>query len=312
LCSGGRNLKAITTPTGTFILLLGAFWLILYMVAGDAPVQYKLLIHDGSMENFAGTGEFLGYFRDTVTRLNPDFGVLFHLAILALIFAAYRSRRSEKYRLPLIAFTFLYLFFEFGSTSLTTYLPIWKLSRFLTILIVPVALLVALASDELLSNKRRAIRYIVFSLLSIQLLLGVIYVIMFGDFITKAVQVEKSTYERVIQKLGSYDGATVAVVDIRWSDWGTVYAAFQGDRFHFTQLNDVSRDTLSPETIVIFAPTYITAYGNVDIDRDHYPALAGLPAQTPESWELLFVEPLMEPPAQFEGDPVRVYRIARH
>ena len=160
LWSSGRSLKAIITPTGTFIVLLGALWLILFMVAGDALVQYKLLIHDGSMKNFAGTGEFLGYFRDTVTRLNPDFGVLFHLAILALIFAVYRSRGSEKYRLPLVAFTFLYFFFEFGSTSLTTYQPIWKLSRFLTVLIVPVALLIALASHELLSKKSRAIRYI--------------------------------------------------------------------------------------------------------------------------------------------------------
>jgi hypothetical protein len=235
--------------------------------------------------------------------------LLFHLVILAVVIAFYRSRSSDKFRLPLITLVCLYLFFEFGSTSLTEYLPIWKLNRFLTILIIPAALLVALVSDELLSMNRRAIRYIVFTLLSIQILLGVIYVLMFGNFITEAVHAEKSIYQRVIKRLDDYDGATVAIVGDPWGDWGTVYGKFQGNRFVFISLREITRETLLPETIVIFAPTHITAYGNIEIDRDEFPAMDGLPDRIPEGWKLLFIEPLLEPPAQRVGEPVHVYRI---
>jgi hypothetical protein len=192
---------------------------------------------------------------------------------------------------------------------LTTYLPIWKLGRFLTILTVPVALLIALAADDVVSTEGRGRRYLVFALLSVQIVLGVAYVFMFGEFITTAVYVEKESYERVISRLDDYDGATVGVMGDRWADWGTVYATFQGHSFQFQSLINVARDDLEPGTIIIFAPTEIRIQGNKSINLKAHPALAGLPEEAPPGWELLFVEPLMKPPAQYEGDPVMVYLV---
>jgi len=305
LWSNNRSFKAIIIPIGTFGALMGVFWLILFLLTGDWLVQYRLLVLDGTMERFAGTGKPLGYFKDTVIRLNPDFGILIHLTILAFLFALlFRLRQSEKYRLPFVAFLCLYLFFEFGSTSITTYLPIWKMSRFLTVLIVPAALLVALAADEVLAGDNRWGRRFVFILLSTQLLLGVAYVFMYGGFISEVVHVEKKVYEDVIQQLSNYDGATVASADSRWARWGPVYAAYNGNSFHFTSLDGVSRESISPETMVIFAPTILTAAGEQPIDLDQYPALDGLPARLPTGWELLFTErPIV-------GDPIYVYRVS--
>jgi hypothetical protein len=159
-------------PTGTFVALVALFWLFLFWLTGDPLHQYKLLVTDATVASYIGTGEFLGYYRGIIARFNLNFGLFIHIAIISVFLVVFQLRKDRNYLLPAITFLCLYLYFEFGSTTLTRYEPIWKMDRFLSILTIPGAVLIAATADELIEKRAYWTNLGVFSMLSTQIFIG--------------------------------------------------------------------------------------------------------------------------------------------
>lgn len=88
-----------------------------------------------------------------------DYGIFYLLVVAGLGITAYEYWRAPDRRPvirktclpPLIWFTFIFLYLQFGSTSVTSYKPVFKLPHYLSFIAVPAALLAAPAPFKLLS-----------------------------------------------------------------------------------------------------------------------------------------------------------------
>jgi hypothetical protein len=171
LLQPSHRLLRAALPGILFGVFVAGFWGLLGWASGDPAVQLRQLVADGTGTPWTGTGKPLEHLffmlpplrlpwelPDLLARdagwslrdlarygINTFLGAHYYVIWPAAIYALLRWRALPAARLPLIAFGLLYAFFEFGSTSLTSYQPIWKYERFLTILTVPSAALAGIA-----------------------------------------------------------------------------------------------------------------------------------------------------------------------
>jgi hypothetical protein len=302
--SSRRNLWTLTLPVAAFLILLVLLWGLIALLGGDFLSQLELLARDATAADFVGTGEILGHLREMV-GLNGDFGLLYTLLGPILVYAAIRAWREEAYRLPLVAFLSLYLFFEFGSTTLTSYRPIWKQTRFLTILTIPACVLLAAVSVRLLSLPNRRVRLSMFAVLSAHILLSTLLPI-YNQGQTQWAADHTYPYETTFEKLQAYeDIKAVAIANVWWAVRGDVYSRLYGRRYEYIDLENTSVEDLEPGTAVVYDPILFTPYEGFFQSKYYYPALQGLPEQVPVGWHLLFV---VAKPTHKEY-PIYVYRV---
>jgi hypothetical protein len=301
-----RSIWSLLLPTFTFFALIFVYWGILFLLTGDFFAQFALLTRDATAEGYVGTGEFLGHFKKSF-RLSVDFGLLYVMAFPALIIGLYKSLRDERYRLPVIAFLVLYLFFEFGTTTLTSYQPIWKLSRFLTILSVPVSLLVAAVVVFIFSKSHRWFRLMIFALVTLQSLF-VIALTLYNRGLTQEILDYDYPYKVAITQLSDYENVEVIhVVHRRWAIYGRFYARLNDQIYQYQNLENQLTDDIKNGEIVIYDSLYFTPYGEIHLDSSSFPALQMLPERTPDNWQQLFVINR----DRFPDFPVYVYLVER-
>jgi 4-amino-4-deoxy-L-arabinose transferase-like glycosyltransferase len=300
-----RRWSIIILPAATFFGLILFYWFLLFLTSGDFLIQLKLFQMDATAENYLGTGQFLWYFRNVLTAFIPKFGLLYIIAFPAALYSFYKARQNEKYRLAAIVFFVLYLFLEFGSTTITSYQPIWKLIRFFTILSIPAAILIALVADDLLLMARPRLKLGVIAVLSTHLAVVVLTVFLFGQAATHQVVAYNQVYQQVFERFSTLEVEEIGVVDSRWALRGQVYAWLEGDTYQYQSLKGVTGPMLDRGMVVIFDPIFFTPFGERHYEWSAYPALAGLPELPPPGWRLLFIE---ERPLQ-EAWPVYVYYI---
>lgn len=290
--SSPRRWTAVVLPTISFLGLVAVFWALLHLLSGDFWLQLGLFVADATAEKYVGTGEPLWYLRETVGMFGLRFGLLYHLAFPALILGFCRAPHRKQLLLPTIAFALPYVFLEFGSTSLTSYQPVWKMHRFLTMLSAPAALLIAASTDHIFfaCTSRRWLKRIVFGLLAAHLYFSILFPVFFGPHNSQAVIEYNHVYKQVFKQLAAYQPKTIGVVNFRWSLRGQVYAHLNGQTYTYLLLEGVPLESLRPGTVVIFDPMFFTPYGEYHLDRSEFPALRDLPEQIPPGWRLLFVQ----------------------
>ena len=287
--SSKRNLWSFLLPICTFLALLIIYWGILWLVSDDFFLHLKLLTMDASAEKYVGTGELLGHFK-SIFRVNNEFGLLYLITFPALLVALYKVGNDEAYRLPVITFVALYLYFEFGSTTLTSYQPIWKLSRFLTILSVPVSLIIASVTIFIFSISHRWLRLAIFALLTTHILLVVALFPLYNKGATQFILDYNYPYKTTFAKLDAYENVEIIqTVNFRWSVRGQFYARLYGQTYRYQDLKNKSTNDIENEDIVIYDPIFFTPYGEYELNRLDYPALQSLPEQPPSNWQLLFI-----------------------
>lgn len=287
--SSKRDVWSFLLPTCTFLSLILIYWGILFLVSGDFFLQLKLFAQVASAEKYVGTGEFLGHFKN-IFRVNNEFGFLYLIAFPACLIALYKAGHDQAYRLPVITFIALYLFFEFGSTSFTSYQPIWKLSRFLTILSVPVSLVTASVTTFFFSMSRRWLRLASFTLLTMHILLVVALFPLYNKGITQFILDYNYPYKTTFAKLDAYKNIeTIQIMNSRWSLRGQFYARVYGHTYQYQDIKNKSIDDIENGDIVIYDPIFFTPYGEYELDRLDYPALQSLPEELPGNWQLLFI-----------------------
>ena len=120
------------------------------LLAGDPFIQIR--VAGRILETEIDAPRLLFYLRDLLRPLAID-GGLFYLAALGALVGLF-TRRREVWLLALWGVG-TYAVMEYGSTSLTTYRPLFKQARYLTILSLPAALLAGFAVDWLLVKGAR-------------------------------------------------------------------------------------------------------------------------------------------------------------
>jgi hypothetical protein len=283
---------------------MALYWSILYLVSGNFFLQYDYLVADATIPMYVGSGRLTTHIQRMLT-VSGDFGLLYLLAFPMAVWALYKGRKEEAYRLPVLVFIGLYLFFEFGSTTLTSYQPIWKLSRFLSILSIPAALIVARVTILALSKKNYWLRLAVFGLVAAHLFLSIVMPL-YQRGLTQQNMDHNYPFRAVFENLSTYDQiGQIAIVDYRWRMRGQVYARFYGQEYEYQSLKNQPVDEIEAGTAVIYDPIAFTPYGENTFDPMEYPALDSLPEQPPDNWKLLFRvhRPL------FEEYPVSVYLV---
>ncbi|MGH2535942.1 MAG: ArnT family glycosyltransferase, partial [Candidatus Promineifilaceae bacterium] len=122
-----RHWPAAIVPLLAFLGLLAAAAAAAWWATGDPLAQFRWNAAVATAPEWAGTGRPLEHLKNMLAPgawLSHDFAWFYYLAFAAALVAAFRLRRRPKaYLPPLLAFATLYLYFEFGSTSLTAYLP---------------------------------------------------------------------------------------------------------------------------------------------------------------------------------------------
>jgi hypothetical protein len=288
--SNKRDLWTVTLPVGTFFVLLLLTWGLIALLGGRFTSQWELLAQDATAADFVGTGAFLGHLKEMV-GLNGNFGLLYTLLLPMLVYAGIRSRREEAYRLPLLAFLGLYLFFEFGSTTLTSYQPIWKQARFLTILTIPACVLVAAVSARLFSLPDRRLRLSLFAVLTAHILVSALLPV-YNTGQTQWAADHIYPYETTFEKLQAYDDVeVVGIANVWWAVRGDVYSRLYGQRYEYLDLEDVPAEDLGPGTVILYDSILFTPYEGFFQSKYDYPALQDLPERMPEGWRLLFTVP---------------------
>jgi|GEM_PF-2714761 len=95
-----------------------------------------------------------------------DYGIFYYLVALGLVTLAFKYFRSPAQRggirkthlLTIIWFGFIFLYLQFGSTSPTSYKPVFKLPHYLSFIAIPAALLAAVFIYELLAAMAKRLR----------------------------------------------------------------------------------------------------------------------------------------------------------
>ena len=271
----------------SFIILL---WSLFYLFSGDFLLQLRLFAADASVEKYADTDLFLRHLKSTIGRFNPNFALLYYLAFPAAIYSAYQARRQPAFRLPLLTFIGLYLYFEFGSTSLTEYHPIWKLDRYLTILSVPAVLLVGAAVDKLYTTLRPLPKILLFAFLMGHFIFALLIPFFFTSLMTGGPERYNETFQRLTERLESYQVETIAVISPRWSLRSDVYAQMDGHLYQYQLLENVPLSDIQPGTIVIYDPLFFRPDSERPADESLFPAFTGLPDSPPDNWQHLFTD----------------------
>ncbi len=187
----------------------------------------------------------------------------------------------------MIAFAALYLFFEFGSTSLTTYQPIWKYERFLTILSVPSAVVAGLVLAELIEPlygkpwMRRAVP----ALAALYVCMSAAILEADARFWGSPTATAKETFRR-LKQLDVPD--TFYVIGGFWSVRGLPLMRLDPRKpARFEQLANRSLDQIH-DAVVIFDPSYFDPWGEYRFERSSFDARLFSPAERPRSWKKLF------------------------
>jgi hypothetical protein len=184
-----------------------------------------------------------------------------------------------------------------------------KLTRYLTIMTIPAAWLIALAAEQLMKTNKRWLKLLVFGLLAVQVFYGIGFALAFGPARINQVNTQNGVYERVVSELDNYEFDEIAVAGSRWELRGTVFAQLNGKDYEFVDVRNVARDELGGGTVVIYDPSFFTPAGERQLNPEDYPALVELPDNPPDNWHLLFTDEQIE---LFGGQPVYVYQITPH
>jgi hypothetical protein len=198
-----------------------------------------------------------------------------------------------------------YLFLVFCSYNVTCFMTIWKFSRFLTILTVPVALMVAAVTLFILSTSPRWVRLTTFMLVSTHILLATVFPI-YNRQVTQVVLYYEAPYKVTFARLNSYDDVgTLHIEHGRWALRGTFYNNLVGRAYQYEIMKDQTANNIASGDIVIYDPLFFTPYAENRLAIEDYPALQTLPEQPPDNWELLFTAERLPQPDY----PVYVYRV---
>ena len=308
--------RAVIVPALTVALAGVVVWLATFVMSGDALLLYRQLAED-ALRSSPGTSSnpptFLysmaplvrivitshpvpiqaalesGHIRSWV---NSRFGLFFYLALLAWAAGAWWSWKHERYRLPVVSFLILYLVFEFGSASPVSYRPFWKLDRFLTILSVPGALVVALAMERMASVRGR-LASLACKAAAVGLLVA--YVVVSWAMVMEMDRAQtpvSETYARTFDRLRALDlSPRIYVVHWRWEQRGRTYMRMAPSQPHeFRLLNGVDVASIH-SAVVIVDESFFGPGGEFLISWDGFdPALTEIPERLPAGWVLVFTE----------------------
>jgi len=314
-----HNWKALFLPTGIFVGILLTFWGILYILTDDFLLQYKILKYDATGTVWTGTGkpfqhlfntapllkllirfdqfitqeELFSYYSIRRFIINEDVSLLYYLAFPSMLYNLYMIKKEKCAVLFLLYFGLLYIFFEFGSTSLTSYKQIWKFTRFLTILSIPAALMIAFFFENvmLIGNVRRfsKISYRLFSaILALHVLITVGVLIRTSLVTTRQIDTYRETFIE-IRQVGTIK--KIYTIHRRWNLRGSVYLRFEPKmRVEFKDLRNTSLNSIR-ESIVIIDTSFFREYGEYKLSwADFDPSLRNLPTEKPSNWKLLFTK----------------------
>jgi hypothetical protein len=295
-----KDIRPVFLVTLSFLTTILIYWMVLFWLNDDFWLQLRLLIQDATIEKYVGTGQLFGHFKRIFT-INGEFGLLYVMAFPVSIIALYRARGEDNYdQLPVITFLVLYLFFEFGTTTLTSYQPIWKLSRFLTILSVPASLVIASVFMPIFATSYRWLKLGVFGLLAMHILLAISLPV-YNRQQTKFNLDYNYPYKAAFANLAHEDVKTIYVVNFRWSLRGRVYARLNERYYQYRETKNKVISDFNQGDVIIYDPIFFSPYGEYQLDKSDYPALKDIRA----NWRLLFM--IDRPTA--EKYPVSVFRV---
>ena len=300
-------------PGIAFASILGGFWGLLGLASGgDYAIQLRQLVEDGTGTAWTGTGKPLQHLFWMVPILraaaelpavldgvavkeiaryavNTYLGLHYYVVWPAAIYAAVRWRKLPAARLPLVAFASLYLFFEFGSTSLTSYQPIWKYERFLTILGVPSSVLAGVVGAHFAPRLWPRGKVLLGTAAALYVGLNGALLEANTRFWGSPVPDIKIAFERIRQ---SGCPETIYVVDEIWRMRGHVLLRFSPPRPH--RLEVLPRGDLSGlrGACVIVDGSYFNGIAPDQLDPAAFDARLFEPARRPPTWKRLFVQKL--------------------
>jgi hypothetical protein len=328
-----QRLIRAALPGLSFFLLLALFWGALGLFTGDYLIQVRQLVHDGTGTQWTGTGEPLQHLftmvpplrlfgelpavlqgplgASTLARyvLNTYLGAHFFLVWPAVIVALIGWRKMPEARYPLLAFGALYLFFEFGSTSLTSYQPIWKYERFLTILTVPSSVLVGVVGQRYLPGPWAKPRWrMAFSAAA------VLYVALSAALLEantrhwgRPIDDVKAVVARVRRQDSS---APIYVVDRPWKLWTSVLLRLEPERPRPVRvLSGDGLDATRGATVILDWSRIDAGSSRSGASEETDPRLLDRDAR-PADWRTDFVHPIRAP--RHRGTPIEVLRIMPH
>lgn len=298
-----RDRRALLVAPVVFVLCNLLLWVLIALAGGSFFLQFEHWLSDATNANYMGTGQFFGHLR-TVMRPTSLFGLAYWLAFPCWFVLAKLARNKPVYRLPLFAFALIYLFFEFGSTTLTRYEPIWKIDRFLTILTVPAALTVALVVVWTFERNNRSLRLVIFAVMSTVVLFSMGRILYAstteGDW-------QDHVYALTFDEMARFPNINrIGVVNFRWSLRGQVYGMLNGRRYEFLDLINRDLEDLEDGMVVIYDPIFFSANGERHSAPESYPLAEELSNVSPQHWQKLFTVPR----ESFEEYPVVVYRFS--
>lgn len=298
-----RNYKAILIPASSFFALIVFAWIVYLLFEADFLFKYKMAGKYAAFTTHRRTSGLWQYTQVMMPIFSPIsksfissiFGILGYLVWPAFLYSIFRIRKHEYYRVPFFSFAVLFVLFEFGSTSLTNYEPIFKVARFLSVLNIPAALLVAFSIEDIIQWKKYSKLYscltkgIIFLIITCYLLATGFYLC-----IKKRVNYRSDleAYRYVFSVLGKLKHSQyIYVTHWRWSLRGKVYMrlfAPATSTFDFSELSGTPIDSIH-QAIVVLDTSFFTPFGEYRISwEDFDPALKDIPLKVPEGWKLLF------------------------
>jgi len=221
-----------------FLIIFVLEGLFLFFNTGDFLFRYNTLSWyfgtEGAQQKH-GLNLDLKYYPLGLFNLNPDltfnqnkylvnYGLFYYFVVLAIIFMILKKKKRSYIFIFWFLVVFLYL--EFGSSSITHYSPLHKLYRHLTVITIPALLTLSYFLSLNLNSKKPYVR-LSSILMIIFLLLTSIYYIYYRHFYFYA-----ASYD--MRALYSYFESFDGFQNIIYSDGGTVghlkfYSGFRWD-----------------------------------------------------------------------------------
>jgi len=309
ICYKHRNFKAIIIPTSSFLAIVALAWFVYLVFEADFLFKYKMAGKYATATAYRRTSGLWQYAQYMIPILssasksfiNGTFGLLYYLAWPAFFYSAYCMRKHECYRVPVFSFAVLYILFEFGSTSITNYEPIFKVTRFLSVLNIPAALLIAFSFEDILQKRN-------FSKPYSYLAKGIVFLIIIYYLLSTGYELKKRIgytnrirpYKYVFSILSKLNCSRhIYVTHWRWTLRGKVYTRLFSaptSTYEFFELSGMPIDSIH-QSIVVLDTSFFTHFGEYLLSWDKFaPALRDIPSRLPEGWNLLFTAEY--PPAQ--------------
>jgi 4-amino-4-deoxy-L-arabinose transferase-like glycosyltransferase len=317
LLQPSHRLLRAALPGMLFGVFVAGFWGLLGWLGGDPAIQIRQLVEDGTGTRWTGTGKPLQHLffmlpplrllwdlphllvRDAGWSLrdlarygiNTFLGTHYYIVWPAAIYALLRWRALPAARLPLIAFGLLYAFFEFGSTSLTSYQPIWKYERFLTILTVPSAVLAGIAIADRFARGPTPVRDWKLALVASS------YIALSAALLEanhrhwgNPVDAVKQTFARIKQQ--PQLPGLVYTTDSRWSQRGEVLLRLPPARpMRFELLSGQQLERIGNAVVIVDRSRFESWSEMHDEPASFDPRLAA--GRLPPDWQLLFQVPVL-------------------